>query len=149
MPGAVLDCSLRSLGSAQEAAYLVVTCRRKACRLAPPQHGGRDPLWRRRLDWRGDAKRRETGLVTSCAHLDANPMTPLPSNFQAACSDCLAVGGRWVHLRRCLTCDHVGCCDSSPARHASNHAQVSGHPVVTSVEPGEHWRWCYFDKVGT
>src|SRR5215217_8553887 len=95
------------------------------------------------------SEKKGTGLVTSCAHLDANPMTPLPSNFQAACSDCLAIGGRWVHLRRCLTCNHVGCCDSSPARHASNHARVSGHPVVTSVEPGEHWRWCYFDKVGT
>jgi hypothetical protein len=62
MPGAVLDCSLRSLRIAQEAAYFVVTRRRKACRLAPPQHGGRDPLFRRRLDWRGDAKRRERAL---------------------------------------------------------------------------------------
>jgi Zn-finger in ubiquitin-hydrolases and other protein len=87
--------------------------------------------------------------VTSCVHLDATPLTPPPSEFQAACSDCLAVGGHWVHLRRCLSCNHVGCCDSSTARHASAHARASGHPVVTSAEPGEDWRWCYVDKVGT
>ena len=87
--------------------------------------------------------------MTSCVHLDATPLTPLPSEFQAACSDCLALGGHWVHLRRCLSCDHVGCCDSSTARHASAHARASGHPVVTSAEPGENWRWCYVDKVGT
>jgi Zn-finger in ubiquitin-hydrolases and other protein len=86
--------------------------------------------------------------VTSCAHLDATPLTPAPSSFQAACSDCLAVDGRWVHLRRCLTCGHVACCDSSPARHASAHARTVGHPVVTSAEPGENWRWCYLDEVG-
>jgi hypothetical protein len=71
--------------------------------------------------------------VASCAHLDAIPLTPVPDNFEASCSDCIAVGGRWVHLRRCLTCDH---------------AEASGHAVVTSAEPGEHWRWCYFDRVG-
>jgi hypothetical protein len=87
--------------------------------------------------------------VTSCVHLDATPLTPLPSEFQAACSDCLAVGGHWVHLRRCLSCNHVGCCDSSTARHASAHARESSHPVVASAEPGENWRWCYVDKVGT
>jgi hypothetical protein len=87
--------------------------------------------------------------VASCVHLDAIPMTPLPSNFEAACSDCVATGGHWVHLRRCLTCDRVSCCDSSPSRHATAHAWASGHPVVASVEPGEHWRWCYVDKVGT
>jgi hypothetical protein len=86
--------------------------------------------------------------VTSCAHLDATPLTPLPRSFRAECGDCLAVGGRWVHLRRCLTCDHIGCCDSSPARHASAHARTTGHAVVTSAEPGEHWRWCYIDEVG-
>ena len=87
--------------------------------------------------------------MTSCVHIDATPLTPLPSEFQAACSDCLAVGGHWVHLRRCLSCDHVGCCDSSAARHASAHALASDHPVVASAEPGENWRWCYVDKVGT
>ena len=87
--------------------------------------------------------------MASCAHLDTTPLTPVPASFEAACSDCLAVGGRWVHLRRCLTCEHVSCCDSSPLRHASTHARSSGHPVVTSAEPGEYWRWCYVDKVGT
>ncbi len=87
--------------------------------------------------------------MASCAHLDAIPMTSVPSNFEASCSDCVAAGGHWVHLRRCLTCGRVSCCDSSPARHATAHALASGHPVVASVEPGEHWRWCYFDKVGT
>jgi hypothetical protein len=87
--------------------------------------------------------------VNGCVHLDATPLTPVPGDFQAACSDCLAVGGRWVHLRRCLTCNRISCCDSSPARHASAHALASGHPVATSAEPGENWRWCYFDGVGT
>jgi monovalent cation/hydrogen antiporter len=87
--------------------------------------------------------------MNSCAHLDATPLTQVPSDFQAACSDCLAAGGRWVHLRRCLTCNQVSCCDSSPGRHASTHARLTGHAVVTSAEPGEHWRWCYFDEVGT
>jgi hypothetical protein len=86
--------------------------------------------------------------MTTCAHLDVSPLTPAPTNFTPECSDCVAVGGRWVHLRRCLSCDHVACCDSSPARHATAHAQASGHPVITSAEPGESWRWCYVDQVG-
>jgi uncharacterized UBP type Zn finger protein len=61
----------------------------------------------------------------------------------AGCEDCLATGGRWVHLRTCLTCGHVGCCDSSPSRHATGHYKASGHPIVTSAEPGETWVWCY------
>jgi hypothetical protein len=84
----------------------------------------------------------------SCAHLEAIPLTPVPGDFEPVCSDCIEVGGYWVHLRRCMTCGKVACCDSSPARHASAHAHASGHHVVTSAEPGEHWRWCYIDKVG-
>jgi uncharacterized UBP type Zn finger protein len=57
------------------------------------------------------------------------------------------MGASWVHLRLCLTCGHVGCCDSSPNRHASNHFRDSGHPIVQSFEPGESWRWCYVDEV--
>jgi hypothetical protein len=87
--------------------------------------------------------------VTSCVHLETTPLTPLPSDFQAVCGDCLEVGGRWVHLRRCLTCNRISCCDSSPQRHASAHALASGHPVATSAEAGENWRWCYFDRVGS
>jgi uncharacterized UBP type Zn finger protein len=63
------------------------------------------------------------------------------------CADCLASGGVWVHLRTCLTCGRVGCCDSSPNRHATKHFQATGHPIVTSAEPGESWVWCYADEV--
>jgi uncharacterized UBP type Zn finger protein len=59
------------------------------------------------------------------------------------CEDCLRAGDGWVHLRLCLTCGHVGCCDSSPNRHATRHFHASGHPVVKSFEPGEAWAWCY------
>ena len=59
------------------------------------------------------------------------------------CEECLRLGTAWVHLRLCLTCGHVGCCDSSPMRHARAHAGTIGHPVVRSMEPGENWRWCY------
>jgi hypothetical protein len=55
-------------------------------------------------------------------------------------------GSPWVHLRLCLTCGHVGCCDSSPLRHARGHAFAVGHPIVASFEPGESWRWCYVDE---
>jgi len=63
------------------------------------------------------------------------------------CEECLRLGERWVHLRLCLTCGHVGCCDSSPNKHASAHWRHTGHPVVRSLEPGERWRWCYADRV--
>jgi uncharacterized UBP type Zn finger protein len=64
------------------------------------------------------------------------------------CVECLRTGGRWVHLRRCLECGHVGCCDSSPNRHATAHFHEVGHPLVQSFEPGEDWVWCYADDVG-
>lgn len=86
--------------------------------------------------------------MARCADLDSQPLTPVPASFRYECEDCVAVGGRWVHLRRCLTCEHVSCCDSSPARHATAHAKATGHPVITSAEPGETWRWCYVDEVG-
>ena len=59
------------------------------------------------------------------------------------CEECLRLGTPWVHLRLCLSCGHVGCCDSSPMRHARAHAHAIGHPIVQSMEPGEDWRWCY------
>jgi uncharacterized UBP type Zn finger protein len=62
------------------------------------------------------------------------------------CEECLRLGTEWVHLRLCLTCGHVGCCDSSPLRHARAHAHSAGHPIVRSFEPGESWRWCYVDE---
>ena len=62
------------------------------------------------------------------------------------CEECLRTGSSWVHLRVCLTCGHVGCCDSSPNRHARKHFHAEGHPIVQSFEPGEDWRWCYVDE---
>ena len=59
------------------------------------------------------------------------------------CEDCLRIGSSWVHLRLCLICGHVGCCDSSPHRHARKHFHESGHPIIQSFERGEDWRWCY------
>lgn len=63
------------------------------------------------------------------------------------CEECLAIGDPWVHLRLCLTCGHVGCCDSSKNRHATKHFRSVGHPIVQSMEPGESWRWCYADAM--
>ncbi len=85
-------------------------------------------------------------MPTACDHLTTYPLTPEPNAFRPVCADCEPVGGRWVHLRRCLECEHVACCDSSPAKHASAHARESGHPVITSAEPMEDWRWCYVDE---
>jgi uncharacterized UBP type Zn finger protein len=62
------------------------------------------------------------------------------------CEECLKTGSPWVHLRLCLTCGHVGCCDSSPNRHAQRHFHETEHPVIASFEPGERWSWCYVDQ---
>jgi thioredoxin reductase (NADPH) len=62
------------------------------------------------------------------------------------CQECLAHGDAWVHLRLCMTCGHVGCCDSSPNRHATRHFHATKHPVVKSFEPGEEWAWCFEDE---
>jgi len=62
------------------------------------------------------------------------------------CEECLRLGTPWVHLRQCLTCGVVGCCDSSPMRHARAHAATTSHAIVRSIEPGETWRWCYADE---
>ena len=80
----------------------------------------------------------------SCAHLgvvrDVQPRA-------MGCEECLKIGSRWVHLRMCRSCGHVGCCDSSPNRHATAHFHETGHPIVRSIEPGESWSWCYVDGV--
>jgi hypothetical protein len=80
---------------------------------------------------------------TGCPHAeDAGPA----GGPAETCEDCLREGTTWVHLRRCLTCGHVGCCDSSPRRHARGHWQGSDHPVAASAEVGEHWAWCFPDE---
>lgn len=84
--------------------------------------------------------------MTSCTHVASMPATVTPSST-AGCTDCLRSGDSWVHLRECLSCGHVGCCDSSPNRHATAHHHASAHPVIRSFEPGESWRWCYVDAV--
>jgi uncharacterized UBP type Zn finger protein len=63
------------------------------------------------------------------------------------CPECVALGDGWVHLRVCLTCGHVGCCDNSKNRHATRHFHTTGHPIIQSLEPGERWRYCYVDEV--
>jgi EmrB/QacA subfamily drug resistance transporter len=80
--------------------------------------------------------------LVSCAHLD---LVLDPSPRTQGCEECLRLGERWVHLRMCLTCGHVGCCDASRRRHATAHFWATQHPLVRSLEPGEGWRWCYLD----
>lgn len=81
----------------------------------------------------------------SCRHLVGLPAID-PSTTEG-CEDCLRTGSTWVHLRLCMACGHVGCCDSSPNRHATAHFHEAGHPVVQSFEPGERWAWCYVDEM--
>ena len=85
--------------------------------------------------------------MTACTHLDSVEVTELPDSVEG-CEECLASGDPWCHLRICLTCGHVGCCDSSPNKHATAHARSTGHPIVRSVQPGEDWAWCYQDELG-
>ncbi|MCU4183389.1 UBP-type zinc finger domain-containing protein [Acidiferrimicrobium sp. IK] len=83
-------------------------------------------------------------MSDTCSHLD---QITTPSASGDGCVECLATGGQWVHLRRCASCGHVGCCDSSPGTHATVHFRDTGHPVMQSYEPGEDWYWCYLDEV--
>jgi hypothetical protein len=84
-----------------------------------------------------------------CAHLDQVTVLEVPSAAEVpGCEECLKIGGRWVHLRVCRSCGKVGCCDSSPNRHASAHAREAEHPILSSIEPGEDWSWCTIDEVG-
>jgi len=83
--------------------------------------------------------------MESCPHLGAVPQ-PYPQARADGCEECLATGGHWVELRRCLTCGHVGCCDSSPGKHATAHFHGSGHPVMQSFELGAMWGWCYIHE---
>jgi uncharacterized UBP type Zn finger protein len=82
----------------------------------------------------------------TCPHVKS--LAPVAPRTPQGCEECLKTGSPWVHLRLCLTCGHVGCCDSSPNRHATKHFHHAGHPIVASFEPGERWAWCYADEEG-
>jgi uncharacterized UBP type Zn finger protein len=84
--------------------------------------------------------------MPTCTHLDQIEVTELPVSVDG-CEDCLRTGEPWLHLRICLECGKVGCCDDSPNRHASAHAHSSSHPIIRSIEPGEDWSFCYVDDV--
>jgi uncharacterized UBP type Zn finger protein len=84
--------------------------------------------------------------MPDCVHLDSVRIDRLPESVEG-CEDCLANGGEWLHLRICLECGKVGCCDSSPNRHARAHAHGAGHPLIRSIEPGETWSWCFKDDI--
>ncbi|MDQ3053944.1 MAG: UBP-type zinc finger domain-containing protein [Actinomycetota bacterium] len=86
--------------------------------------------------------------MAACTHLETLGTADPPALTTQGCQECLATGSQWVHLRRCLSCGHIGCCDSSPNKHASVHFQQTRDPVITSYEPGESWRWCFVDEVG-
>ena len=84
-------------------------------------------------------------MSVPCTHLDQiHDVTPRTPN---GCEECLQIGDSWVHLRLCLICGHVGCCDSSKNKHATKHFHATGHPIVQSFEPGEDWLWCFVDEV--
>lgn len=84
--------------------------------------------------------------MAQCTHLDQIEVTQLPPSVDG-CEDCLKTGDPWLHLRICLTCGHVGCCDDSPNRHATAHAHGTSHPIIRSLQPDEEWSWCYVDEV--
>ncbi len=81
----------------------------------------------------------------TCTHLDhihqVKPKTP------EGCEECLKSGSDWVHLRECLECGHIGCCDSSPNKHATKHFHATKHPIMKSYEPGENWKFCFVDQL--
>jgi uncharacterized UBP type Zn finger protein len=79
-----------------------------------------------------------------CSHLDQ--IKPVKARTDG-CEECLKLGDTWVHLRLCLTCGHVGCCDSSKNKHATKHFGQTHHPLIQSLQPGENWMWCFVDEV--
>jgi monovalent cation:H+ antiporter-2, CPA2 family len=82
--------------------------------------------------------------MQSCAHLShVRPVRP----SAPGCEECLKLGDEWVHLRECMECGHVGCCDDSKNKHATKHFHHTKHPIIRSIEPGEAWGWCYVDEL--
>lgn len=86
-------------------------------------------------------------METTCKHFVDIPAEEVKPKTPEGCEECLAIGDLWVHLRLCLTCGHVGCCDSSKNKHATAHFHEAKHPVMRSFQPGEKWLWCYVDEV--
>jgi uncharacterized UBP type Zn finger protein len=85
-------------------------------------------------------------MPEACTHIEEAARRPHPVRpSDHGCKECLAIGSNWVHLRLCLACGHVGCCDNSPNRHATKHSRKTKHPVIRSFEPGEAWAYCYPD----
>jgi uncharacterized UBP type Zn finger protein len=83
-------------------------------------------------------------MAATCTHLDeVREVAPRADG----CEECLVTNGRWVHLRMCMSCGHIGCCDNSPGRHATGHHLDTTHPIIRSFEPGEDWWWCYPDDL--
>jgi len=82
--------------------------------------------------------------MPECQHMRTAPV-PEPEGRTAGCEECLKIGQSWVHLRKCVVCGHVGCCDQSIGKHATKHAHLTGHPVIRSAEPGEDSKYCYSD----
>jgi uncharacterized UBP type Zn finger protein len=83
-------------------------------------------------------------MAKKCKHLDQIKFTTTDKHV---CEECVKIGDSWVHLRMCMSCGKVGCCDSSKNKHATKHFHQSSHPVIRSVEPGEDWIWCYVDEM--
>lgn len=83
-------------------------------------------------------------MTSPCKHLDHPRIT---TTTKHVCEECIKGGDTWVHLRLCMECGHVGCCDSSKNKHATRHFHATKHPVIRSIEPGETWTWCYVDEV--
>ncbi len=79
----------------------------------------------------------------NCTHLD---QIKIESTHKHQCEECVTLGDSWLHLRLCLICGQVGCCDSSKNKHATKHFHATSHPLIRSIEPGERWVWCYVDK---
>jgi len=98
------------------------------------------------LDWQPAQDGIEgTERAMTCKHLTGTTEVP-QAQTPDGCAECLPTGGEWVHLRLCMSCGHVGCCDSSPGRHATAHFETTKDPVIRSFQPGETWRWCFLDQ---
>ena len=83
-------------------------------------------------------------MSESCSHLGE---IKIRNTHKHVCEDCIKTGDSWVHLRLCMECGHIGCCDSSKNKHATGHFRATSHPLMRSIEPGERWMWCYVDQI--